>query len=260
MTVPGIIIISLSMSLTRPTATAPAEAAGPGVTRRLPHPDILVLPPPSDRPASSGQSDNLTGSTPVQAAAAPVTTNSPEDDEGREIPRRNRPTVDVQKTGGPESQAVARRVSRSQSWSLIDLWPLVVVLLLIAVMVVILKRAVPARRFLSGSGILQVVARTHVSPKQQILLVRLGRRLILVGVSPERIGTLTIVDDPEQVALLLGEAASAAPRSMNREFRESMREQADAYAREPEEDISAVTRGHVHGLLEKVRGLAGKSV
>ena len=104
---------------------------------------------------------------------------------------------------------------------------------------------------------MEVVARTTVSPKQTLVLVKLGRRLVLVGVSPDRMDTMATVDDPDQVALLMGEIESQRPESAAQAFVSSFGEQRRAYA-DPSmtEDPEAAVGGQVRGLLTKVRRLA----
>lgn len=81
---------------------------------------------------------------------------------------------------------------------------LVVVLIFVARMM--LKRFGPVSG--AGSRVLDVLASSTVSPRQQLLLVRVGRRVVLVGRSPAAMATLSEVTDPEEVAELV-EAASA---------------------------------------------------
>ena len=54
---------------------------------------------------------------------------------------------------------------------------------------------------------LDVLARATVSPRHQLLLVRLGHRLVLVGQSPASLTALSEVTDAGEVAALI-EAAS----------------------------------------------------
>src|SRR5258706_13999310 len=59
-----------------------------------------------------------------------------------------------------------------------------------------------------SSGALRVVARLNVSPKQQILLLRVGRRLVVVGNSGTQMNTLCDISDPEEAAILLGQTTT----------------------------------------------------
>ena len=139
--------------------------------------------------------------------------------------------------------------------------PLLAVLGLIVAAVLVVKRFLPARASPTAFGAVEVVARTPVSPKQNLMLVKLGQRLILVGVSPERMEALATVEDPHEVALLLGRAESQGPRSMTQAFAHSFQEESRAYADVPvdaEQGAALAVGGQVRGLLDKVRRLAGR--
>jgi flagellar biogenesis protein FliO len=60
--------------------------------------------------------------------------------------------------------------------------------------------------------VLDVLARTTVSPRHQLLLVKVGSRVVLVGQGPSSLVTLSEVTDPDQVASLLEAACGAGPR------------------------------------------------
>lgn len=209
-------------------ATAPSEAGAP-----LPSPDVLDL---------FGERRAATSET--RPAAAEQT---------REIRRPERPERSARTTS--EQQVVSPRGTGSRGWQLWDFVPLLAVLALIAGAAIVVKRFMPARRLLGG-GVMQVLARTPLTGRQQLVLVRLGRRVLLLGVSPDRMCTLSVFDDPQEVAMLLGEVESGRPGSSTHEFRQSFVEEAGAYGQEePAEPLDVAASGHVRGLLEKVRSL-----
>ena len=80
------------------------------------------------------------------------------------------------------------------------------------------------------AGLIDVVSRTAVSPRQTLVLVRIGPRMVLLGVSPERIERLDNIDDAELVSRLAGVAQSGRADSPSGEFREALREQEARYA------------------------------
>jgi len=49
---------------------------------------------------------------------------------------------------------------------------------------------------------LQVLSRTPIGAKQSIALLRLGRALAFVGITPDRINILRVVEDAEEIAVL----------------------------------------------------------
>ncbi len=106
-----------------------------------------------------------------------------------------------------ESQAIAipRRQAQSEvlprPWYRSGLVSLVVVLALIIVLTLLARRLIaPAQA--SGAGVLCVLSRTVLSPKQSIALVQMGRRFAYIGVTSERITTLHVVEDDEEAASL----------------------------------------------------------
>ena len=79
----------------------------------------------------------------------------------------------------------------------------------------------------AGGGAIDVLARTSVSPRQQLLLVRLGRRLLLVGSGPEGMTPLSEITDPEEVDRMLKLVETSKAES----FAEILRRKAAAVRR-----------------------------
>jgi flagellar biogenesis protein FliO len=91
---------------------------------------------------------------------------------------------------------------------------LAVVIVLIFVARILLKRFSPV----SGPQrreVLDVLARTTVSPRHQLLLVRVGRRVVLVGQGPASLTTLSEVTDAEEVAALIETIAGAGTKKVD---------------------------------------------
>ena len=109
------------------------------------------------------------------------------------------------------------------------------------------------------AGLIDVVSRTAVSPRQWLVLVRVGPRMVLLGVGPERIETLDAIDDPELVSQLAGAATVARGDSSTAEFRAALREQerqysADAIERsEPKPDDADELSDRLARTLRRIR-------
>ena len=124
-----------------------------------------------------------------------------------------------------------------------------------------------ARRFVKGGhaprgDVLQVLARTHLSPKQSIALVQMGGRLVFVGITPESIARLRTVADGDEAAWLRGRlrlGVSAAEqaefdRLLNTEgaaLKETMTRQSELPI-EPTQRV-AQTRRNLRGLLDQLK-------
>jgi len=112
-------------------------------------------------------------------------------------PRLVRPSEDRPVQSGPKD-----------AWSQ---WARTLAALALVVVLIVIARLM-LKRFGPVSGarrrdMLDVLARTAVSSKHQLLLVRVGRRVVLVGQAPGGLTALSEVTQPDEVAALI-EAAS----------------------------------------------------
>jgi flagellar biogenesis protein FliO len=119
------------------------------------------------------------------------------------------------------------------------------------------------------SAAVRVLSRTVLAPRQQVLLLHVGRRVVVVGDSGGRMSTLCEIAEPDEVASLVGAAEGASQAvgdsakvmfgSMFRRAKEPFTEQELSDG----SDVLAVSRNidgigeqdvaQVGGLLEKVR-------
>lgn len=83
-------------------------------------------------------------------------------------------------------------------------WPTAAVLAMIGAAAYFARRWLPRVGPRIGGSSIKVVARHHLSSKQSLCLVRLGRGLVLLGVTPDRIATVAQIQDPEEVAEIVG--------------------------------------------------------
>lgn len=147
----------------------------------------------------------------------------------------------------------------AETWRVWDALPLMIVLALIAAVAMVVRKYMPAKRLLTGAGAMDIVARLPLSGKQSLLLVKLGHQLVLVGVSPEQMASLAVIEDPEQVAAIVGRVAGSRPDSLSNSFADALGNEAGAYIEESEgEDSSSAAGGSVRTLLDKVRQLTRK--
>jgi flagellar biosynthetic protein FliO len=158
------------------------------------------------------------------------------------------------------SRDINRGGRNGSLWSARDLWPLLSVLALIVLLAWIVKKSLPGRRLLTGQGAIEVLSRVALSSKQSLVLVRMGRRLLLLGVTNDDMNTLCVVEDPDQVAMLVGEAASRRPGSITDQFARVFSEESQAYEKDDveEEEENVNTGEQVRSLLDKVRCLTSR--
>lgn len=68
------------------------------------------------------------------------------------------------------------------------------------------------------SALVEVLSRTSIAPRNHVLLLRVGSRVLIVGDSPGGMRTLADVTDPEEVADLLAAVTSSRDGSITRGF------------------------------------------
>jgi len=102
--------------------------------------------------------------------------------------------------------------------------PLAVVLLVICLVFWAVRKYVPGMRRLAGSSAVRVLARTYLSPRQSVTLVKVGRRVLVVGQSADRLSGLGEISDGEEVSELLGLCRSEGDHSVSKNFQKIFRE------------------------------------
>jgi flagellar biosynthetic protein FliO len=127
------------------------------------------------------------------------------------------------------------------------------------------RRLLPRSAFASGdSAAVQVLARSPVSPRTRVVLLRVGRRILVVGESGQQMTTLCEITDPDEAAALLGQIrgeqegsgkpfsallSSAIERFQAAQFPASLKSETD-------EDELASTHQELDGLTQRVRVMA----
>lgn len=86
----------------------------------------------------------------------------------------------------------------------------------------LLRRGSATRNPAGPSRAVEVLSRTAVSPKQAVMLIRVGPRLLVVGAGTDSMNTLAEIDDPEQVSQLLGAVEQAKAHSLTNTFSKAL--------------------------------------
>jgi flagellar biogenesis protein FliO len=97
---------------------------------------------------------------------------------------------------------------------------LALVLGLFLVVAWIMRRTTPGACPVLTSEVFEVLGRAPLAARQQAYLVRLGRKLVLLSISPAGIETLSEVTDPDEVNRLAGLCQRARPDSATAAFRQ----------------------------------------
>lgn len=123
----------------------------------------------------------------------------------------------------PPSQALSSETSRpakssSLGSTLSMLGSLAIVLGLFLGAAWLLRRTAPSAGPTLPRDVVEVLGRTPLAPRQQLYLLRFGRRLLLVSHQLGQTTTLGHIDDPTEVDHLLGLCEQASPKSLSQSF------------------------------------------
>lgn len=91
----------------------------------------------------------------------------------------------------------------------------------------------------SGAGVMQIIARLPVAPRQGVALLRVGPRILVLGTGADRLVTLDVISDTETVAAISGQVAATRPESRSAEFRSVLQSQNVAGPEAVEPDAEA---------------------
>jgi flagellar biogenesis protein FliO len=179
----------------------------------------------------------------------------------------------------PSTQQSALTGAPTRPKSLIDL-PRLALAMGVVLLLIFLVRAVGQKFFPNitmsrATSAVRVLSRNSIAHKQQVLLVQVGRRILVLGDNGSQMQPLSEITDPDEVAQLIGQA-TGAKEQFNKEFDKAQ----DAFDQTPEpapptelamsedaEDAQGAddealpepmnaAHGEINGLMEKVRGLA----
>lgn len=204
-------------------------------------------------PAADSVSDSA-GATPAQVEPArrigadgPVT----ESHATETIPREVVPSTAHRRSGGLATYALGKGVGA-----------LAVVLILVAISYWGVRRLVPSVRG-AESGVLKVTGRVSLTAKHHAALVLVGRRYVLIGISPEGISSLCEVTDPGEVAELMSRTAATGGKE-HAAFEEQLLREVGQYGpasgesmpdTPPETNRPRSASGPLGELLHKLRAM-----
>ena len=119
----------------------------------------------------------------------------------------------------------------------------------------------------ASTSVLEVLSRVSIAPRNHVLLMRLGSRILVVGDSPAGLRTLADIADPEEVAGLLAAVVAAKPNSISAGFSQMIGRFQGAYhddARVADEGNDTAelhvdrARDRLSSLLSRVRSMSSR--
>lgn len=82
----------------------------------------------------------------------------------------------------------------------------------------LMRKMVPGSRKLFGSRLVNVLGRTHLSSKHAVYLLKVGDKVLVVGVAGDRIQPLSEVTDPREVARMTSEGTPPPAERSGKSF------------------------------------------
>jgi flagellar biogenesis protein FliO len=120
--------------------------------------------------------------------------------------------------GATSGHAPAGAGKSTSSWMFTTLAALGVVIGLILLLRAGFAKVTGRTTAAVNNPVIEVLSRTSIAPKNHVLLLRLGRRILVVGDSPGGMNTLANIEEPEEVASLLQSISVAKSGSVTAEF------------------------------------------
>jgi len=167
------------------------------------------------------------------------------------------------KANGQNSNASIQGTNTSL-WK--SFFSLLIVLALIVLSALLFRWfSLKGQRHFKHSGI-EIIARNNISPKQSLCLIKLGERLVLIGLSPNHMASLHTIEDAEEIGQIMGQIGQSGAKSITNTFGRMFRRETENYGhRETSDGEFGFTvdqdqqwsraKGELSTLLNKVKGL-----
>ena len=112
----------------------------------------------------------------------------------------------------------------------------------------------------AASQVFEVLIRTSITPRNHLLLIRIGQRLLVVGQSPAGLNTLANIEGSEEVAELLLAVTAAGDRSVSSGFAQLFKRFNGEYHQEQiiADEGADNSEYHIDRARDRVSGLIGQ--
>lgn len=114
-----------------------------------------------------------------------------------------------------------------------------------------------------ASPVVEVLSRTTVAPRSHVMLLRVGGRVLVVSDSSAGMRTLASMEDPQEVADILGAVIAAKPTSISKGFSQLLHRFSDDHEQTPQDALEPGDRDEARGgvrhsmsgLISRVRAM-----
>lgn len=126
----------------------------------------------------------------------------------------------------------------------------------------IMSRMYPGLNVHKGLQVVRVLSRLPISPRQYVLILQVGNRLLIVGDSGGQLSTLSEIRDPDEVAMLIGQIGTQVDSTtsgsrfafMFGKAREDF-QQPSVVCETDSEPMIQDTQDQIKGLIDRVKTL-----
>lgn len=166
-----------------------------------------------------------------------------------------------------EASADAFAQAESGAWVMETLGALAIVLLVAFAIRTVAGMWQSQQISTSSRSLVEILTRTTIAPKTQVLLLRVNDRVLVVGHTGANVSTLSELTDPEEVAGVLGQIQASKTNSMSKSFSQVMKGLDGEYQSplqlqqeggDGAEQFVDRTRDQVSGLMSRIRALRTK--
>lgn len=152
--------------------------------------------------------------------------------------------------------------NKSEAYSLPSIWPALLSVVAICGLFVaamfLVKKYLPGHKQLFSHPSMEVLGRTHLDQRRYVSLLRVGKRIIVLGISPDEISSLSEITDEEEITGIMEVARpktevglSIFQRLFQRHVIEADKAENQAMAMEQAKEIEE----HMSSLRERVRSI-----
>lgn len=122
----------------------------------------------------------------------------------------------------------------------------------------LVKKYLPGHRQLFSHPALEVLGRTHIDQRRYVSLLRVGKRIVVVGVSPDEMRSLSEITDEEEITAIMEVArpkTEAGLTIFQRMFKRTVLDAESAEARAEAMEKALDIEEQTSALREKVRAI-----
>ncbi|MDH3582976.1 MAG: flagellar biosynthetic protein FliO, partial [Phycisphaerae bacterium] len=111
----------------------------------------------------------------------------------------------------------------------------------------------------SRANLVEVLARAPIGGKNEVLFLKIRQQVLVIGQCPSGLSTLWCMQEPEDVAWLLGQVEASRPRSISDGFRQLLKTAETDYGADAESEPAVdASEAATEGARAEISGLMAR--